>query len=473
MFSLALRYLCGFACATHPSNRETPEWPPHPDRVFMALSAAYFETDQRPEERALLEWLESCPQPSIQAAAVTSEHAAVPVYVPVNGDRRNMKKPIMVMPDKRKRDKRYFPAVIPESDTVHLIWDVNLPIEHRPALERLCAKVGYVGDTSSLVQMWVEDNPPSPTLIPVPPQRFTQRLRVPCRGRLRDLEADYKRDNDAGEYQPRVFSWGHYRAPESPPTPILPGSAYRLLIFRREEGPVLDIMDTLAITDALRGAVMCYYPEQPPPEWVSGHAPDGLRSDRPHLGFIALPNVGNEYADGTLKGVGLAVPGNVPQTEVDRCLDGLFGSEEPRPAELAMGKLGVWQIVPEDSFRPLVALTEDTWCRPARVWVSTTPIVLNRYPKTDGDAEKNIADSCEHAGLPRPQEVVLLRASLFTGVPLARQFPALPSKFGKGQSLHTHALLIFAEPVRGPVILGAGRFRGYGLCRPYRNGGEA
>ena len=32
--------------------------------------------------------------------------------------------------------------------------------ENRPALEQLCAKVGYLGDTASLAQMWVEDSPP-------------------------------------------------------------------------------------------------------------------------------------------------------------------------------------------------------------------------------------------------------------------------------------------------------------------------
>ena len=29
----------------------------------------------------------------------------------------------------------------------------------------------------------------------------------------------------------------------------------------------------------------------------------------------------------------------------------------------------------------------------------------------------------------------------------------------------THAVLQFPEPVRGPVLLGAGRFAGLGLCR--------
>jgi len=29
-----------------------------------------------------------------------------------------------------------------------------------------------------------------------------------------------------------------------------------------------------------------------------------------------------------------------------------------------------------------------------------------------------------------------------------------------------HAVVEFSEPVRGPVIIGAGRFVGFGLCLP-------
>jgi len=29
-----------------------------------------------------------------------------------------------------------------------------------------------------------------------------------------------------------------------------------------------------------------------------------------------------------------------------------------------------------------------------------------------------------------------------------------------------HAILVFDEPARGPVLIGAGRYRGYGMCRP-------
>ena len=72
----------------------------------------------------------------------------------------------------------------------------------------------------------------------------------------------------------------------------------------------------------------------------------------------------------------------------------------------------------------------------------------------------------EHVGLPRPREVLLHPVSLVEGVPHAREFPQLVRKHDGGRRRHHHAVVIFDEAVRGPVLIGAGRFRGYGLCRP-------
>ena len=98
-----------------------------------------------------------------------------------------------------------------------------------------------------------------------------------------------------------------------------------------------------------------------------------------------------------------------------------------------------------------------------------TPVVLNRH--FDGkdrwlQAAESVKDACQHIGLPRPNEVLLHPVSLVEGVPHARDFPQLTRKRDGGRRSHSHAVLIFNEPVRGPVLLGAGRFRGYGLCRP-------
>lgn len=502
MFSIAIRYLCGWASAAS-NKKEEPEWPPHPDRVFMALVAAWAETEADEAERQSLLFLQQLPEPCLSVSLDAELHAAVsifernsdagerapvPVYVPTNISdeelRRDRKseKLLRVLPSERKRDKRHFPAVIPESDTVYLIWpDVELPAEHRAALERLCAKVGYLGDTSSLVQIWVEDNPPPPTLVPTDERHYSSRLRV--FRTLDELKADYERDSQAGEYRPRTFKWGYYREPEEAKPPIPTSHFAELLVLRRTAGPTLDITDTLWLTKTLRDAAISLWDKhikQPIPEWLSGHTPEGERSRREngHLAFVALPNVGHQHADGELKGMALAVPGDVTKDEQTLLLDALFQwdeqSGETQPLELTLGRLGMWRLEQETrSFPRMVTLRKSVWLGPAARWASVTPIVLDRYPKNgESEAEEMVAAACERIGLPRPREVVLMPGSLFIGVPPARRFPPLPKKFGKTLDQHTHALLIFDEPVRGPMLLGAGRYRGYGLCRPYRSGGE-
>jgi len=510
MFSIAIRYLCGWASAAA-NKKEDPEWPPHPDRVFMALVAAWAETEANEAERQSLLFLQQLPNPRLSVSLDFEPHAAmsvfqrnsdveervpVPVYVPTpisddelrKGRTSKMSKELLkVLPSGRKRDKRHFPAVIPESDTVYLIWpEVELPAEHRAALERLCAKVGYIGDTSSLVQMWVEDNPPPPTLVPAEPSRFTRRLRV--FRTLAELEADYKRDDEAGEYRPRSFKWGYYREPEGEKSSMRSSHFAELLILRRVAGSTLDVTDTLWLTKTLRDAAISLWQDRitqkngpAVPEWLSGHTPDGQSSKREngHLAFVALPNVGFEHSDGTLKGMALAIPQDTPKAEQDALMNALFPwreeDGEAQPLQLTLGRLGVWHLEPESSAFPrMVTLRKSVWLGPAERWASVTPVVLDRYPKKgEGEAEEMVAAACQRIGLPRPREVVLMPGSLFIGAPPARRFPTLPKKFGKTLDQHTHALLIFDEPVRGPVLLGAGRYRGYGLCRPYRSGGPA
>jgi len=69
MFSLAIRYLNGWAmAAADGARKEQVEWPPHPDRVFMALAAAWFETGEDPAEGEALRWLEALEPPAIAAS---------------------------------------------------------------------------------------------------------------------------------------------------------------------------------------------------------------------------------------------------------------------------------------------------------------------------------------------------------------------------------------------------------------------
>jgi CRISPR-associated protein Csb2 len=76
-----------------------------------------------------------------------------------------------------------------------------------------------------------------------------------------------------------------------------------------------------------------------------------------------------------------------------------------------------------------------------------------------------IRECCSRIGLPPPCEVVVTAVSAHLGAPPAHEFPRLRRKAGS-QRRHSHAILIFDEPVCGPMLLGAGRYRGYGVCRP-------
>jgi hypothetical protein len=86
-------------------------------------------------------------------------------------------------------------------------------------------------------------------------------------------------------------------------------------------------------------------------------------------------------------------------------------------------------------------------------------------------------------GLPWPEEPLILRPSrnlvelvrlsqleatketAEVSVPPGQVFPRLARKDGS-ERRHAHAILVFDTPVRGPVLIGAGRYRGYGVGRP-------
>jgi CRISPR-associated protein Csb2 len=117
------------------------------------------------------------------------------------------------------------------------------------------------------------------------------------------------------------------------------------------------------------------------------------------------------------------------------------------------------------------------YIRAARTFATVTPIVLDRHLKHQGAAREEeivsqLTAACQRIGLPAPRQVVAAKHSALEGAPSAwpsGHGPAwlswrLPPSLA-GRQL-THAVLTFAEPVEGPVLLGAGRFHGLGLCLP-------
>ena len=273
--------------------------------------------------------------------------------------------------------------------------------------------------------------------------------------------------------RPTAGRWqGYARArgtqPETTPHTIFdPGIVVLDVGGRRVSLPA-----TLKLTAALRGLLMSECSLQPPPEWFSGHGADGRPTAAPHLALAPLPFAGAPHADGRVMGLALILPRAVPRRHAGGVLDSILhaaGTGLPREHRLFDGQWLECTVVLDTRERAPANLDPRTWTTCSRTWASVTPVVLNRH-FDGGDrwsrAAESVKDACQHIGLPRPNEVLLHPVSPVEGVPHAREFPRLTRKRDHGRQSHAHAVIVFDEPVAGPVLVGAGRFRGYGLCRP-------
>ncbi|NCA71859.1 MAG: type I-U CRISPR-associated protein Cas5/Cas6 [Sphingobacteriia bacterium] len=550
MLALAIFYLNGWAmAAADGAKKERAEWPPHPDRVFIALAAAWFETGEDADEGEALRWLETLPPPAIAASdhEVRTIGAAgrPPVsYVPVNDTRLSRKRPndpdldklkdagLALLPEYRNRQARQFPVAIPHRPLVHLIWSDAEPDEHTAALGRLAAKVTHVGHSASFTQVWLENAPPQPNWLPVAGPSV-QRLRISSPGRLQYLRERGNRpavlehsdllarmeaargkekkmlkvlleerfgDSAPVSLRPEPGLWQGYARPASAPAAVIRGSLFdpRLLVLRLG-GQGLSLTATQRLTNALRRTLLkeidqlhgktldtgCLGDEDedaktlratfPYPDWLCGHNINGAPTTEPHIAWIPLPFVGAEHADGRIMGVAMVLPVSLPPENAGSLLDPWLREPEsglPRQIHLFDGQWLDVTVELETRESPPLNLQPETWTAPetgACRWASVTPVVLDRHFKGADKWEKaaeSIKDACERIDLPRPERVELHPVSRVRGAPRATEFHYLTRKRDGGRMDHTHVSLQFAEPVRGPVLIGAGRFRGYGLCRP-------
>ena len=519
MLAFGIRYLNGFVAAAEPDNLERAEWPPHPGRVFMALAAAHFQTGADPDEREALLWLDGSKRdgeisaPHI-AAPEAMQRAIVKHYVPVNDKAGPSKAVMQTMAVTRDRQDRTFARAWLQDDTVLMVWpDLYPPEKHRRALEQLSGKVTRIGHSSSLVQMWIagEDEIDEPNWLP-DDDRAGLRLRIAGPGTLEYLEREYNAiavedyanlkvqsetadetktrraakqrlnheyDNrPPPQRRPQLALYQGYARPESgSEEPAGSGTVFdpHVITLRLERQDsayrALDLASTLAVTTRWRKAIISHSNDESGRirALLSGHDPDGKPMKDPHLAFLPLAFVGHEYADAHLLGMGLVLPAGLTRDERRTVLRVIA-----QVKQLKLGSLGVWNVTPVTESSPPRSLRPDIWAAQpegATHWSTVTPVAFDRHAKTrnKADYQRELADmvakSCQRIGLPKPREVIITPVSAHLGTPPAHAFPKLKRK-DSSDRCHSHAILVFDEPVGGPILLGAGRFRGYGVCRP-------
>ncbi|QDU47879.1 type I-G CRISPR-associated protein Csb2 [Gimesia panareensis] len=466
---------------------------------------------------------------------------------------------IDLLPQFRGKRPRTFPTTWVGDAISYVRWSsVDDLQQHTPALRRLCSKVTRIGHASSLVRMWIADELPGddepiqswePTdtiaelyVRKVSPNFFeslkglygedvrmqheqlsaaieslkTEKKTIKGKGakernaeidqQISAVEAEREFINPHPPIRPVVGLWLGYRRVEPTNSPDAAHSHFDtdLLILTQQSGARLPLDATLQVTQALRRAIMVQCGTQPTPEWVSGHSEDGKPSKRKdgHLAVIPLPFVGHKHADGHLLGVALALPRSIARHERGECIGPLLLDHQgqPKTVELTLGRLGVWTLSKREWSDPRFSLKPESWTanpRGATTWGSVTPVVLDRFPKSDRlkdrvswneEVVETVKRACVRIGLPKPIEVDLDTTSWLRGVPratgkrrrlrngidgnphtdaaLGDGFPAFPAKGTNASRPQIHVWLRFAQPVVGPVLIGAGRYLGYGLFKP-------
>jgi CRISPR-associated protein Csb2 len=447
MLAFEVEYLLGRVFSGTFQDREEPEWPPHPARLFSALVAACHETRMGDSVREALLWLEKLGAPRISAAAV-SQPDKVMSFVPTNypGKKGN------TLPETRGRQPRYFPSQTPERSTVYFVWPNAQPAdETRNALEQAAHRIGYLGKAASFVRVALSDAPPEQNYVPDPSGKET--LRVFGQGRLAELEELY----DLDRWSTQSLQQRYRRTDsDSIQTPAIQGIFDEMIIFRPTVRFRPPIESTLTLSNALRAALISRADElNAMTGLISGH------ECNPHCAYVPLPVTGSAYADGRIMGIAVVLPKESKPEERRKVLMACEAIREINLKDI----VGHWKVELVDPDVDISTLRPSTWTRPASRWATATPILLDRFPKRKGPTvEDLIITSCERIGLPAPK----IEHGAYPFLKGSQPVPAfrMHRKPGERARWGVHALLTFPEKVRGPVLLGAGRYFGLGLLQP-------
>ena len=436
------------------------EWPPSPARLFAALVAADGTREaSRVTDGHELVWLEGLPPPAIHAQPdswhqvlrerFVVEHVARGAPAKNTHQEYVARKGLLHRPGVR---------VAPRNPLVVYRWDVEPPDEGTvDSLGRRAARVGYLGAADSPVRIRVATAMPngSPDEVFVPDSEGDIHIRVSRPGDVEALDRMYDAWQERGasvtrSQFPALLHSAMYRSPGAHEV-----ADHGVVVAWLRVHPAVSGRRISAVAALFKAAVLDHHQRMhgEPPAILHGHG--FTRPGYDLARYLALPDVGHPRSRGRIHGLALWLPPGSDRVhrqkarEAAVAIDGLVG----QGIETTVEPYG-------DEDRPWAA-NPRRWRKPSATWVTAFPVIHERRG-VPGLSEA--ARWCRNAGLPDPVAFRSSRTPLIPGaVDLA---PVEVNRPGRPALPYSHAEFRFAEPIAGPVVVGAGRQRGFGLCAP-------
>lgn len=442
------------------TNQAVCEWPPAPARILAALiDAGGGSRRNRPDLIAFAS--EGAPiiyaDPDPQQQPLHGRYVVDPLK---KSNKTHMeylaRGGTLVRPGVRSapRDRKivlFYPRFNPSDDLLS-------------ALQYRAARIGYLGCADSPVTVTINkvtEPPTGPAFIPDPEGSVF--VNTHTAGHVAVWCTAFDAWAKEGVNRRRFPALRHQTSYRHPDDPAPEEDQGRVLVWFQFADTVLG-RRVATVAQTFKGAVYARYQElyeATPPGWFHGHNISQSGGEWQLARILPLPNVGHPYSDSRIHGVALWVPPGVNEMdarrigEAARAVDHLTGITD-----------GLALADHRDQRRSVWATNPRRWTSPSRQWASVFPAVSDRHhgPRRRLTVD-DIARWCRQAGIPAPIAVRLSRKPLISGgIDLSRPETARP---GHTQTRPwTHFEIFFEEKIRGPVVIGAARSYGLGLCAP-------
>ena len=436
------------------------EWPPGPSRLLAAMVAADGTRERcRVTDGSELEWFEQLPAPVIHAHGTPWHQPLQPRYVVLQHKGIAEKHTHQEYVGRKVAEIRPGVRVTPRYPHVVYSWDTETPPNIVDALRRRAARIGYLGAADSPVRVRVGTRMPSHPATGEafrPDPHGDMRISIPAAGDVRILDAMYEQWVERGANVARAqFPALRHQASYRSPTAAAPDDTAGTVAAWLRLGTAVSGRRITAVTALFKEAVLVRHQQLhgEPPAVLHGHGftQTGYEIAR----FLALPDVGYRRSRGRIHGLALWMPPGCDTALRNRVREAAFAVRR-----LAGRGVNV-SVQPRDAEEGPVAVTPARWTRSSRCWATAFPAIHERRVSLD---LAEVARWCEHAGLPSPVRFRSARSPLVRGaVDLA---PGEVNRPGRPGLPYSHVQLWFEERVAGPVVIGSGRQRGFGLCVP-------